>query len=71
MFTCSVVDGVVGEAAAGALECSAADKVCERCRLCGDTSMYQTSTSGVVFGLSGEAAAGALESAQLGAQNRS
>jgi len=48
MFTSSVVDGVVGEAAAGALECSAADKVCERWRLCGDTSMYQTSTSGVV-----------------------
>jgi len=54
----SVMFVSAGEAAAGALECSAVDKIFERCHPCGDTSTYQTSTSGVVAGAGGDADAG-------------
>jgi len=54
----SVMFVSAGEAAAGALECSAVDNIFERCHPCGDASTYQTSTSGVLVGAGGDAHAG-------------
>jgi len=62
----TITSGPAGKAAESL--CSwQSSAVGERCRLCSDARMYQTTTSGLIAGSAGEAAKGVVQPANAGA----